>query len=163
MMIWSVERASLPRAVYPGMIESESRVLRQYILRHGLEYDELRFNVRIGEGVDARSFASLDAARAYEQLTKARPDTVAFRHPDQATIVEAKDVWTNEAVWQLLGYRDLYRGAFPDHRIALVGVAAAAMPTALNLSRMNGIRVYVYELRSAAPDAGERAGETASD
>ena len=163
MIIWSIDRARLARTVYPGMIESESRVLRQFVLHHGSEYDELRFNVRIGEGVDARSFVSVDAARAYEQLTKARPDTIAFRHPDQATIVEAKDVWTNEAVWQLLGYRDLYRGAFPDHRVALVGIAAAALPTAINLSRMNGIRVLVYELRDGAPDVAERAAETSSD
>jgi hypothetical protein len=141
------------------MIESESRVLRQYIARHLADYDEWRFNVRIGEGVDASEIVSPDAARAFAELTKARPDTVAFKFPDLATIVEVKDAFTNEAVWQILSYRDLYKAAFPEHRIALVGLGAHATPGALNLARMNGIRVFVYAMPAGAPDVNERAAE----
>jgi len=158
------DRARLLRTVvFPGMNEAESRVLRQYIARHGAEHDEFRFNVRIGEGTKLGADASPEVTRAWEQLTKARPDTVGFKAPDRATLIEVKEAWANEAVWQLLGYRDLYRQTYPDHAIALVGVAISASVTALTLARVQGVRVFLYDLPAGAPDIDERAAERGTD
>lgn len=146
---------------YPGMIPAESRVLRQFIRNHGARWDEFRFNVRIGEGVQAGAEFDAGLRRAWEQLTKARPDTVAFKAPDQATLIEVKEAWTNEAVWQLLAYRDLYMAAFPEHRVQLIGVAQLAPPTARQLAASQGIALVLYTFPSSAVDIGEAAQELA--
>ena len=64
-----------------------------------------------------------------------RPDTVAFAPPNRATLIEVKELWTNEAVWQLSAYRDFYREAYPDQELALAGVAAGATPNGRELAR----------------------------
>ena len=140
---------------YPGVTPEESRVLRQYIRRHGAEYDEFRFMVRVGEGVTLGEDFSPEVRRSWEAITKARPDTVAFKAPDRHTLIEAKVSWTNEAVWQLLAYRDLYSRDVPLKSIALVGVAQYATPTARELARRAGIALYLYDLPAYASDAGE--------
>lgn len=149
----------LGMTVYPGMDPAESRVLRQYIRRRGDGVAEWRFNVRIGEGRDAGADVDEATRRAWRELTKARTDVVAWRPPNAATVVEAKDVWTNEAVWQLLGYRDLYRTTFPGHTITLHGVARDASPTSITLARSQGIALYLYDLPPAGVDIREAAAE----
>lgn len=144
---------------YPGMIPSESRVLRQFIRRHGAEYSEFRFNVRIGDGEEPPIDVDPSVRRAWTAITKARPDTVAFQRPNLATVIEVKDALTNEGVWQLLGYRDLYARDFPDHEIKLAAVAAYATPTAKMLARSNGIDVYLYALPPQQTDIAEQAPE----
>lgn len=151
----------LGMAVYPGMVPEESRVLRQYIRRHGDGVAEWRFNVRIGEGVQLPADADDALRKSWEALTKARTDVVAFRPPNAATIVEAKDHWTNEAVWQLLGYRDLYKDTFPLHVVTLHGVARTASPTSKALARKAGITLYLYDLPPAGVDIHETAAEEA--
>ena len=142
-------------AVYPGVTPEESRVLRQFIKRHGAEYDEFRFMVRIGDGVVLGEEYSPEVRRSWEAITKARPDTVAFKAPDLHTLIEAKVTWTNEAVWQLLAYRDLYAREVPLTRIALVGVAQYAGPTARELAKRARIALYLYNLPAYASEAGE--------
>lgn len=149
--------ARLP--VYPGMDAAESRVLRQFIKRRGAEFVEWRFMVRIGEGSDAGAVVDESTRKAWRALTKARTDVVAMRSPTDATIIEAKDRWANDAVWQLLGYRDLYAATFPDHRVSLVGVAREATETAKALASARRIPLYVYALPPALPDIDETASE----
>lgn len=142
-------------AVYPGVSPEESRVLRQYIKRHGAEYDEFRFGVRVGDGVVLGEEFSPEVRKSWEAITKARPDTVAFKAPNRHTLIEAKVAWSNEAVWQLLAYRDLYAREVPLTSIALVGVAQYAGPTARELARRAGIALYLYDLPAYASEAGE--------
>lgn len=145
---------------YPGMIPAESRVLRQFIHHQGGRFDEFRFNVRIGDGVTTTEDVDPKLAAAWEQITKARPDSVAFKHPNDATIVEVKEAFTNEAVWQLLAYRDLYVKAFPDHTVRLAGVAQLATPTARILAAAQGIALFLYKFPPGTVDTREIAAET---
>lgn len=150
----------LRRPVFPGMDAAESRALRQYIRRQGDGVNEWRFNVRVGPGTDAGAPVDQKTRDAWMQLTRARLDCVAWRSPSSATLIEAKDRWENDAVWQLLSYRDLYAADNPTHAIALVGVARVASNTARELARTKGIALYLYDLPPAAlPDVGERASE----
>jgi hypothetical protein len=144
---------------YPGMIPEESRVLRQFIHRHGALFDEFRFNVRIGEGVELGADFDEKLRRAWTQWTKARPDTIGFKHPNDATIIEVKWDFTNEGVWQILAYRDLYVAAFPAHVVRLVGLGTFATPTARNLAASNGIQLHLYALTPGAVDIDEQAAE----
>lgn len=159
MVIISDRERLLRMENYPGMIPAESRVLRQFIRAHGARFDEFRFNVRIGEGVDPGPNIEIGLRRAWQQITKARPDTVAYKHPHDATLIEVKEAFTNEAVWQLLAYRDLYMAAFPNDRVRLVGVAQLAPPTARALASSQGIAVVLYTFSSPAVDVGEVATE----
>lgn len=149
--------------VYPGMDPAESRVLRQFIRRRGEQFVEWRFNVRLGAGEEPPADVDAATRAAWRELTKARTDCVAMRGPTSATIIEAKDVWGNDAVWQLRGYRDLYLETFPSHRVDLVGVARDASSTARKLAASSEITLYVYDLPPALPDVDETAIEDATN
>lgn len=146
-------------ANFPGMIPAESRLLRQFIRRHGDEYDEFRFNVRLGEGVQLGEDFEAGVRKAWEAITKARPDTVGFKYPNRATLIEVKEAFANEAVWQLLSYRDLYVRAYRAEVVTLAGVAAFASPTARALARSSGVSLWLYALPAGQPDINETAGE----
>lgn len=159
MTIISDRERLLTMAVYPQMIESESRVLRQFVRFRGHQFDEFRFNVRLGEGEEPGPEFDAAVRKAWTSITRARPDTVAFKAPNLATIIEVKDTLTNEGIWQVLGYRDLYVRAFPDHQVALACVAQFAGPTARELARRSGVDLYLYALPPGPPDVGELGSE----
>jgi hypothetical protein len=148
---------------YPGMVPEESRVLRQFIAHRYREYDEWRFNVRLGQGVILQDRDDPALVRSWEHLTKARLDCVAFKHPDHATIIEAKEHIAHDAIWQTLAYGDLYRDTFPAHRFELVCIGIDANPTAIRLAQIRGVRLYLYELAPGVVDIGERAQEASGD
>jgi hypothetical protein len=148
-------RAELERVItrssLPGINPEERRVLQEYLRRHGAEFEELRFNVRVGLGIRLEGDYTDKFRFDWEERTKMRPDCVGWSPPKLATLIEAKTLWTNHAVWQLLSYRDAYAGDNPDAVIDLVGVAEAYTPQALSLSTSQGIRVYVYSFPPEAP------------
>lgn len=141
---------------FPGMVIDESRILRAYLLKHGADYDEIRFNERLGEGVVLANAATEKDREDWRRRTMARPDVIAWRAPDLATVIEAKVQATNETVWQVLSYLDLYSSANPSHRVNAVIVCAGATPNAITLARARQVWVYVYTLdedRPLAPGA----------
>lgn len=141
----------LEARVYPGMIEPESRILRAFLTKHGAEYDELRFGVRVGPGVVLGEHVPEKDRRDWERRTKARPDCVAIIRPDRATVIEVKEQATLEAVSQVLAYAELYAIEQPGHRVSAAIVAAAATPAARTVAGMRGVAMYLYTLPAAAP------------
>lgn len=141
------------RSTLPGVDVNEVRCLREWIRREGAKYDELRFNVRVGTGVTLAGAFSEKFKADWERRTRMRLDLLAWNPPNQATIVEAKLQWTNDAVWQELAYRDHYLEEFPDHVVALVGVCEAYTPTARQLASNSGIRLHVYGFPADLPQA----------
>jgi len=139
------------RDTLPGIDPTEVRVLREWIRREGAKYDELRFHVRVGEGVALVGDYTEKFKADWIDRTKMRLDLVAWNPPHFATLIEAKVQWTNAAVWQLLSYRDRYQVEFPEHRIALVGVAEAYTPQARLLASDQGIRLFVYGFPDVLP------------
>lgn len=132
------------RATLPGISQEEVPALREWIRREGAKYDELRFNVRVGIGIRLEGTFAEKFRDDWEQRTRMKPDLVAWSAPNFVTIVEAKVQWQNDAVWQLLHYRDLYIDEFPEASMALVGVCEAYTPQALRLANTSGIRLHVY-------------------
>jgi len=139
------------RTSYPTIDRYEWRALREYLRRHGAEYDELRFDVRIGIGVKLEGEYSDKFKADWERRTKMKPDCIGFIVPDRATIIETKVQWTNGAVWQILSYRDHYQIDFPGHTVATIGVCESATPSALALSTARGIVLYRYEFPANDP------------
>ena len=137
---------------YPGMIPAESIPMRGFIYHHGGEFDELWFDFRVGEAANPGDQVEEAVRRVWAKVTRMRPDMVAWKAPDQATIVEAKEELENSGIWQLKTYADAYRAEFPAHKVRLVAVAQRANQTALNLAREAGVAVYLYTMASGIPD-----------
>jgi hypothetical protein len=148
------------RSRLPGVDPTEVRVLREWIRREGHRYDELRFNVRVGEGVELQGDYTEKFKADWQQRTRMRLDCVGYNAPRSSTLVEAKVQWTNDAVWQLLSYRDRYRVEFPVHEIALVGVCEAYTPSARLLASDHDIRLFVYGFPGDLPQAAAETAET---
>lgn len=134
----------IARSTLPGVDPTEVRVLREFLRRQGSNYSEYRFNVRVGEGVQLEGAYSEKFREDWARRTKMRLDLVCFSPPNFSTLIEAKVQWANDAVWQLLGYRDHYAIDFPRDEIKLAGVAEAYTPTARTLASSRGIRLFVY-------------------
>lgn len=139
------------RVSLPGINPEEVPVTREWIRRYGSQFDELRFNVRVGTGIRLQGAYPDDFVQNWYQRTRLKPDLVAWTAPRFATIVEAKVQWLNDAVWQLLHYRDLYLEEFPEHQVELVGVCTAYTPQAQLLASSSGIRLHVYAFPGDLP------------
>jgi RecB family endonuclease NucS len=137
--------------VYPGMDQYESRILRAWVERHGREYTELRFNERLGAGVVLPETFTAKEREDWARRTKARPDCIAWRDPNLATVIEAKQQATNETVWQVNGYVELYAKDFPGHQVRAVIVAGAATPNARILASSQGVEMFIYTFPANAP------------
>lgn len=97
---------------FPGMAAPESAVFREWLTRHGAEYDRLDFNVRLGEGVEVGEGFSPEVKTLATTLTQKRADVVGWQgvHP---TIFEVKIRASLGALGQLLGYLVLFPKTFP--------------------------------------------------
>lgn len=147
---------------YPGMIPIESRPLRAFLQRHGATFEEIRFDVRLGEGVQLAADADPVLRRTWELITRMRVDAMGWTAPNQATLIECKQSLANDGIWQLLTYRDEYRREFPDHVLRLVAVAEFATPTARTLAQNSGVAVYLYEFAADTPDVSATGAEVAN-
>lgn len=137
---------------YPGMIADESRPLRAFIRKYYREFDELRFNVRVGPGESAPEGSDDALRRAIEQGTRMRLDCVAWKAPNVATLIEAKKDAQNDAVWQLLAYRDHYVSDHPSEVVRLIIVAESATLSARTIAAANGITVALFVFAGDSPD-----------
>lgn len=138
---------------YPGVSMEETRPLREFFRRHAAEnFNEVRFNVRVGVGESAGDEPDQAKRRAIEQGTRMRMDAVGWKAPSTATLLESKAQLANDGVWQLLGYRDAYRTDHPDHTTRLVIVAEGGSSTALKLAATYGIAVFLYTFPPATID-----------
>jgi hypothetical protein len=139
------------RTTLPGINPEEVRGLREWIRRNGEQYDELRFNVRVGIGHTLQGDYTEKFKADWYERGRPKPDLIAVRLPSTITIVEAKVQWQNDAVWQLLHYRDLYHEEFPEHAIELAGVCEAFTSQARALAVSSGIRLFVYGFPGELP------------
>jgi hypothetical protein len=149
----------LRMAVYPAMIESESRPLRAWIRKYGVNFNELRFDVRLGPGGQADETNDPATRKAWEHITRMRLDVLGWKAPNVATLIECKDTLGNDGVWQLLAYRDAYVSDHPTDEVRLQLVAAAATASAVQLAQRYGIAVSLWAFGSSAVDVAAPATE----
>jgi hypothetical protein len=135
----------LDARIYPGMTAAETRILREWIRNHGAAYDTLDVEARLGAGTLLPPHYSPKEREDWLKRTKARPDLIATRGPNFVAIVEAKEQLTNEGIWQVLSYRDLYNAEFPQARVQPMVACVAATPTAVALARSQRVQVWLYE------------------
>lgn len=149
--------------IYPGMVAEETRPLRAFIQKYAASFDEIRFNVRVGPGETAPPDVDPALQRAVEQGTRMRMDCVAWKAPNIATLIEVKVDAGNDAIWQLLTYRDHYVTEHPNESIRLVIVAESATASARVLAQQNGITLALFVFATGTPDITAPATEVSGD
>jgi hypothetical protein len=102
----------LVQIAYPGDTPRESNILRAWLYDHGLEFDSIEFNVRLGEGANYAGQADPVAVETFRGNTKLRADAIVYRD-GRATIIEVKTRALGDGMGQLLLYRMAYMKTFP--------------------------------------------------
>jgi hypothetical protein len=134
----------LKRQFFPEKTGPESRNYREYLSRHIRDFDYVRLQVRVGEGVTPDP-ALLDGVQRQAIRNSKKIIDILGMKGDQATIVEVKIRVTIQALGQVLGYRHLYQEAKPDAPepfVLIVGTYADA--DALRVITSNGVPVLLY-------------------
>jgi len=141
----------LERKIFPGMSMAESRILRAWLAKHGAEWDTLDVEARLGPGRQLVSpHFDEKFKRDWERRTKARPDCVATRGT-QVAILEAKEFATNEALWQVLSYVDLYKADVPGVTVQPIVICEDAAPTAVTMAAAKGVQILRYVIPPDEP------------
>jgi len=108
---------------YPGMTWVESQIARAWLSKHGAEYDEISFNVRLGDGVAVGEGYTPEIQRMATLLTQKRADIVG-RVGDQVDLIEVKVRIAFPVMGQLIGYRGLWKRDHPEipvRRLVAIG------------------------------------------
>jgi hypothetical protein len=129
---------------YPGMTYVESQIARAWLNRHGAEYDEVLFNVRVGEGVDPGDEYAAEIREMAIKLTQKRADMVA-RAGDQVDLIEVKVRIAFPVIGQLVGYRALWQRQHPELPVRrLLAIGRSVVPDAADIIESQGIQIETF-------------------
>lgn len=129
---------------YPGMSYVESEITRAWLNRRGAEYDEIRFNVRMGAGVDPGQEYAPEIRVMAEKLTQKRADIVG-RAGDQVDLVEVKVRIAFPVIGQLIGYRALWQRDHPELPVRrLLAIGRSVVPDAAEIIEGQGIGIETF-------------------
>lgn len=130
----------------PGMPRPESDVCKEWLQRHGAEYDAIDFNVRVGEGVQlSGGNFSEDTIALANAMTQKRIDMVTWVY-GQPGLWEVKIRASLGAVGQLIGYRELFAGTYPGApQPTLTIIARRVDADTASVCSAQGIDVILYE------------------
>jgi hypothetical protein len=146
----------LLRSFYPERTDRESRVIRDYLINHGAEFDRFTFSAHIGQGAVPDPTLPLRLQKQIAYVSQKRIDGL-FWSGSQPTIIEVKYLVTPASLGQILAYRLLLREELPDApEPQLVVIGAAGDPETIRILNAHGITVYIY------PEADTSGGAAAS-
>jgi len=129
---------------YPGMSFVESEITRAWISRHGAEYDEVQFNVRLGEGVEVGEEYTPEIQRMARLVTQKRADIVA-RVEDQVDLVEVKIRIAFPVIGQLIGYRGLWQRLHPELPVRrLLAIGRSIVPDMASIIEESGVIIETF-------------------
>jgi hypothetical protein len=137
-------QALLNQSSYTQMTVRESALVREWLTRHAADYDEIEFNVRLGDGVTLPFEADQSIQRQARLSTQRRADIIAT-NPNHATIVELKSTLNEEALLQLQIYQSLYSAEHPEvESLGLTAAGYAIEPETARLLADYGVTVELY-------------------
>ncbi len=135
----------LIRKSYPERTDSESALLRDYLLEHLGEFDRIEFSVRVGTPITPDP-THLEGVQRQALLNSLKRIDMVGYSGQQATLVEAKTVVSHAVMGQLLMDRQLWMQQFPDApepRLVAIGRRGTAQDA--GVLNAHGIDVYLYE------------------
>lgn len=92
---------------YPNMKEAESGIWERFMAKYPDAYDQVVYNLKLGNGADIPEGTDEAIANGFKQLTQHKIDVVGFKG-DKIDIIELKQYAGTAAVGQVVGYRELY-------------------------------------------------------
>lgn len=147
------ERVLLMR-FFPERTDRESVVLLAFLAEHIFEFDQLRFGVRIGQGLAPNPDHLPGVQANTTHSTRKRIDLLAMKGP-QPWIVEVKERVTPASLGQILTYRHHYREEFPNElEPELVVIGRYSDPDTIVALQANNVTVILYPPDDAAGNAG---------
>lgn len=97
---------------FDGMPRPESAVLKLWLQKHGMEFDAIAFNVRMGEGATPHPSLSEATKAQAKLLTQKRADCIVWSG-GYPVIIEVKQRIGLGALGQLTGYKHLFERENP--------------------------------------------------
>lgn len=96
---------------YPNMREAETLIWERFLLANPEAYDEVAYNVKVGEGADIPDGTDEKIADGFKQLTQHKIDVVGFKN-EKVDIIELKAGSNTSAVGQILKYEKLFKKTY---------------------------------------------------
>src|SRR5262245_39089284 len=138
---------------YHERTQRESRVLREYLMRHIGEFERIAFSVRIGTPITP-NHEHLEAVQRNTVFSSLkRIDLLAWIGP-QPIIVEVKERVTPASLGQIKTYAALFRKEKPDAldpRLVVIG--AYSDDDTIRVLNAEGVDVYLYPPPDAAGES----------
>lgn len=129
---------------YPQMTATESIITRQWIIKHGAEFDAIDFNHRVGNSVELGPEFDDTTRRQAQLLSQKRLDILACSGTE-VTIVEVKVRVALGALGQLLGYQLLWKQDHPETTaVHLVAIAYDALVDVEAVLQAYGVDVELF-------------------
>jgi hypothetical protein len=92
---------------YPNVRETETLIWERFLERYPDAYDEVAYNVKVGEGAEIPDGTEQNLAKGFKELTQHKIDVVGFKG-NSVDIIELKTYAGARATGQVIFYRDLY-------------------------------------------------------
>ena len=131
------------RLFYPNMREGETLIWNRFLEKFPDAYDEVIYNLKLGEGADIPPETKENLAKDFKELTQHKIDVVGFKGA-KIDIIEVKPYAGLTAVGQVLGYKELYlKHIDPGSSPNLVIVTDVLRPDTKTVIEKQGILVVV--------------------
>ena len=128
----------------PQMTVNESAIAHQWLMEHADEYDDVDFNVRVGNSLELGPEYDEATQRQAALLSQKRIDIVGF-NGNAVTIVEVKLRISLSALGQLLGYALLWQAENPGtSEITLEAIGHDALIDAVEVLQAHGVQVELF-------------------
>jgi len=129
---------------FPQMTVNESAIVHAWLLQFADSFDDVQFNVRVGNSIELGPGYDEATQRQAALLSQKRIDIVGFSG-NSVTIVEVKLRISLSALGQLLGYALLWQAENPTvEQINLVAIGHDALIDVAEILQAHGIAVYLY-------------------
>jgi hypothetical protein len=92
---------------YPNMKPGETEIWNRFIDKYPEKYDEVVYNLKVGQGALIPEGTEENIAQDFKELTQHKIDVVGFKGKI-IDIIEVKPYAGTSAVGQVIGYRELY-------------------------------------------------------
>jgi len=128
---------------YPNVRETETLIWERFLAKFPDAYDEVAYNVKVGEGVEIPAETETNLARGFKELTQHKIDVVGFKG-NSIDIIELKSYAGTRAIGQVIGYRDLYAHSVdPVASPNLVIITDTLRPDTKIIAEKQGIKIIV--------------------
>ena len=127
---------------FPHLLPNEEKIWLRFLQIYGDQFENYRYDVRVGRGVDPGPRYEWKWRKLAIMLTQKRIDVVAERD-GEVWIFEVKPDAGLSAIGQVLSYRVLYREQFKEKRpIKLAIVTTRVDDDIREVAKEYGIVVY---------------------